>query len=378
MTAPLPIADLPSDGRPSHGEPVAARSRANISERTGPDAGPDRYGWFTEGPLAQATLPPTWELISGRLVGAQRYLVAMDWYARPEGTAYKLRLPPQLDCWNGADDPEQLRLQAYLDDTEDLLASSRVDGPWALRLDVGLPAALDLLRDRDLDNYAYPLAYRLRDRGLVSVWCTKQHSERSFVAIEAARKVSRPSGKILIAQPHASASSVDYKEQVRAAVAKAPELPPGPVTLELSFIVGASRNWLKLWKQTIDSLDPLLGSTYPDKPWNPRDGRITELGMHVRVDADFGHRVVVGIAASVPTAVPERKIAWRNYGGPVIAKYELPGGTPEGWGIVYPHWGCDEMQLSTDQAIWLRNALDYVLDESRIGRPTSEPKPLWD
>lgn len=316
--------------------------------------------------------------LSGRLVSAQRYLVAMDWYERPEGTALQLRLPPRLDCWNGADDPDQIRLQAYLDDTEDLLASSRVDGPWALRLDVGLPAALDLLRERDLDNYAYLLAYRLRDAGLVSVWCTKQHSERSFVGIEAAQKVHRPSTGVLIAQPTASASTADYKEQVHAAVAKAPELPPGPVRLELSFVVGPGRNWLNLWKQTIDSLDPLLGRTYPDRPWHPRDGRITELGMHVKVEPNFGHRVVVGIAATAPMAVPERKIAWRTYGDIVIAKYELPGGTPTGWGVVYKHWGYEKMPLSTDQAIWLRNALDYVLDESRINQPTPQPKPLWD
>jgi hypothetical protein len=267
-------------------------------------------------------------------------------------------------------------LQAYLDDTEELLASSRIDGPWALRLDVGLPASRDLLNAADLDNYAYPLAYRLRDARLVSVWCTKQHSERSFVGIEAAVKVSGPSAGLVIARPIASASTVAYKEQIRAAVAQSGELPPGPVKLELSFVVGPGRNWLNLWKQTIDSLDPLLGRTYPDRAWHPRDGRITELGMHVRVAPDLGHRIVVGIAASVPEGIPERKIAWRTYGG-VIAKYELPGGVPTGWGIVDPHWN-EEMPLSTDQAYWLRDALNYVLDESRINQPTPLPKPLWE
>ncbi len=63
-----------------------------------------------------------------------------------------------------------------------------------------------------------------------------------------------------------------------------------------------------------------------------------------------------------------------RYGG-VIAKYELPGGVPKGWDVVCPHWGM-EMPLSTDQAIWLRDAVSYVLDESRINRPISQPKPL--
>lgn len=300
----------------------------------------------------------------------------MDWYARPSGVPYQLRVAPRLASWNKAGDPDQVQLQAYLDDTEQLLANARIDGPWALRLDVGLPVSRGLLDAADLDNYAYPLAYRLRDAGLVSVWCTKQHSERSFVGIEAAVKTSAPPPGLLIARPTASTSSVAYKEQIRAAVAECGELPAGPVRLELSFAVGPSRNWLNLWKQTIDSLDPLLGRTYPDRDWNPRDGRITELGMHVEVVPDMGNRLIVGIAASTPGGVPERKIAWRTYGG-VIAKYELPGGVATGWGIVLPHWE-QEMPLTTDQAIFLRDALTNALDEHAIHRPARQPKPLWD
>ena len=114
----------------------------------------------------------------------------------------------------------------------------------------------------DLDNYAYPLASRLKDAGLVSVWCTKQHGEHSFVRIEPAREVQPPSTDVLVARTTASASTVAYKEQIHAAVAGAAELPAGPVRLELAFVVGPGRNWLNLWKQTIDSLDPLLGRTY--------------------------------------------------------------------------------------------------------------------
>jgi hypothetical protein len=88
--------------------------------------------------------------------------MAMRWYARPKIIAQQLGLTPplapglapRLASWNKADHPDQVRLRAYLDDTEALLAASRVDGPWALRLDVGLPAARDLLDGADLDNYA--------------------------------------------------------------------------------------------------------------------------------------------------------------------------------------------------------------------------------
>lgn len=232
------------------------------------------------------------------LVIEPRYLVTMRWYARPEGDNQQLRVAPRLASWNKADHPDQIRLRASLDHTEALLAASRVDAPWALRLDVGLPTGRDLLDMADLDNYAYPLASHLEDRGLVSVWCTKQHSEQSFVRIEAAREMPPPSTDVLVARTTASASTLAYKEQIHATVADAAELPAGPVRLELAFVVGPGRNWLNLWKPTIDSLDPLLGCTRPGRAWHPLDGRITELGMHLTVDPAVRHEVVVGIAAA--------------------------------------------------------------------------------
>src|SRR3954469_8313943 len=72
----------------------------------------------------------------------------------------------------------------------------------------------------NLDNYAYPLAYRITDPGLVSVWCTKQHSEQSFVRIEAARELpSRWGDALLVRAP--SAKNPEYKHQIYDAVADA-------------------------------------------------------------------------------------------------------------------------------------------------------------
>ncbi|WP_285029791.1 hypothetical protein [Mycolicibacterium sp. lyk4-40-TYG-92] len=222
----------------------------------------------------------------------------MRWYARPETSALQLRFAPRLASWNKADDPDQIRLREYLDDTEVLLADSRVEGPWALRLDVGLPSTRNLLDAADLDNFAYPLAYRLRDPGLVSVWCTKRHDGQSLVRIEPATEAASPPTTFLLATPTVSASTTAFKEQICAAVAGEAELPAGPVKLELSFVVRPRRNWLNLWKQTIDALDPLLGRTNPDRAWHPRDGRITELGMHVTFDSTMRNSVAVGIAAT--------------------------------------------------------------------------------
>ena len=78
----------------------------------------------------------------------------------------------------------------------------------------------------------------------------------------------------------------------------AAEIPAGPVQLQLAFVVGPQRNWLTLWKPTIDALDPLLGRTREDRDWHPQDGRITDLGLHVTVDASLGHDVLLSIAAA--------------------------------------------------------------------------------
>ena len=223
----------------------------------------------------------------------------MRWFARPEIEPLQLRHTARPACWEKADHPEQKRLQAYLGDTEDLVGGSRVAGPWALRLDVGAPATRDLLRDvADLDNYALPRAERINDSDLVSVWCTKQHHkhEQSFVRIDAAREVGPPSD-VLVVRTTASSTSPEYKDQIKASVADHGVVPDGPVRLELSFVIG-NRGWLGLWKPTIDALDPILGRTFADHPYHPRDGRITELGMHLAVDRTLGYDVLIGIAAT--------------------------------------------------------------------------------
>jgi hypothetical protein len=236
------------------------------------------------------------------------YGVLMRWYARPEGDCARLNLAPQLDSWDRADNRSQVQLGKFLDEADTLLAASRIDGPWALRLDVGLAPTLDLLGKRDLDNYAKPLASRLSDGGLVSVWCTKRSGGHSAVRIEAARAVPAPSPGVLHATTTTSWDGPAAKEQIRSAIADVPELPDGPVRLELAFTVGPSRNWLNLWKPTIDSLGALLGHEQPFRPWSPRDGRITELGMHLDLDPLLRYEVLIGIAARPGKAAPAK--AW--------------------------------------------------------------------
>ena len=223
---------------------------------------------------------------------------AARWYARPEGDGLTLRKPPRLASWNKSTDPDQVRLRGYLKDTAELLAPAMVaSGPWALLLEVGLPTGRDLVDMADLDNYAFPLASRLRTADLVSVWCTKRHADRSRVLVAPAHETAAPSGTYTV-RTTASAQTTAYKEQVRSAVVGAAEIPTGAVQLQLAFAVGPQRNWLTLWKPTIDALDPLLGRTREDRDWHPQDGRITDLGLHVAVDPSLGHDVLVSIAAA--------------------------------------------------------------------------------
>ncbi|MFA6112268.1 MAG: hypothetical protein WDA75_26210, partial [Candidatus Latescibacterota bacterium] len=114
------------------------------------------------------------------------------WYARPEGEGLILRKAPRLASWNKASDPDQIRLREYLKDTAELLAPAMVNGPWALRLDVGLPTGRDLIDMADLDNYAFPLATHLRSEHLVSVWCTKRHADTSRVLVASVHEAPAP------------------------------------------------------------------------------------------------------------------------------------------------------------------------------------------
>jgi hypothetical protein len=224
-------------------------------------------------------------------------MTLIRWYQRPEGPALLLRKTPRLATWNKSTDPDQIRLWEYLDDTADLVSSHPLaDGPSALWLDVGLPDGRDVIDMADLDNYAYPLAARLCTEHLVSVWCSKRHAAASYVTVAPARAGTAPDATYAV-RTSASSQTTRYKEQVRAGVASAPELPAGPVRLQIAFVVGARRNWLNLWKPTIDALDPLLGRTRADRDWHPQDGRIIELGLHLTIDAGLANDVVLTIAA---------------------------------------------------------------------------------
>lgn len=130
-----------------------------------------------------------------------------------------------------------------------------------------------------------------------------QASRRHFAGPGRPAAETAGPGNTYTVRTTASAATTRYKEQIRAAVLDAAAIPAGAVKLQLSFVVAPHRNWLTLWKPTIDALDPLLGRTRVDRDWHPQDGRITDLGLHLAVEASLGHDVLISIAAA--SATPE-------------------------------------------------------------------------
>lgn len=70
--------------------------------------------------------------------------------------------------------------------------------------------------------------------------------------------------------------------------------PLAAAATEVGLRIG-QRVWPNLWKQTIDSLGPVLGLTRPDREFHPRDGRIVRLGIHRTDDPPLAFDVEVGI-----------------------------------------------------------------------------------
>ena len=210
-------------------------------------------------------------------------------YAMPDGPGTALELAPRLESWNAKDHPDQVALRAWVGHVRERLDPrlAGIDGPAAVRLDIGLPDAVDPLWQRDLDNYLYPIARELSGQ-VVSFWATKTRASRSYIRVEPARRSGQPDWQRFDV-PRALGSESAWKQAVRAAVRSAVELPEGPAAVQIALASGPDRSWPGLWKRTIDGLDPILGRSSAWKDWDPQDGRIVPLGIHRRINEAFRH-----------------------------------------------------------------------------------------
>lgn len=233
---------------------------------------------------------------------------ARPFFARPSAKPVALRVRPRLASWMAVGHRDQIRLEEYLKDTEELIRPrlDELTGPLALSLDVGLPSDTPLLDQHDLDNYLLPLMIRLDGRGerFVSAWVTKRHADTSYLSVAEATclEPGPVGGACYTVRTSASIQSSAFKWEIHEQLADAPPLAEGAVALHVSFVVGPRRSWRNLWKPTIDALERLLGRSTPERRWHPRDGRIVELGLHSRVDPAAGHDVVIVIDAATANA----------------------------------------------------------------------------
>jgi hypothetical protein len=238
-------------------------------------------------------------------------------FERPDGQAVTLRSTPRLSSWNRSGESAAARLTrslGYSDHLVDPLLAA-CSGPVALRFDVGLPRAVRLLDERDLDNYLLPLAADLTARSpqpVVSVWGGKRYADETTLRIDTAR----PSPGARAAEPEQAVNlsfgttvvgarddfKAGFREEVQSLVADRMSgrepLPDGPVVLEVAFVVGPERDWLDLWWSTIDALGPLLGQLPAHPAFHPRDGRIVDLGLHRTVDPALGDDVLIALRAT--------------------------------------------------------------------------------
>ena len=74
------------------------------------------------------------------------------------------------------------------------------------------------------------------------------------------------------------------------------------MSVVIGFRCGPGRNWLNLWKPTIDALSPLIGEG--NRRWNPHDGAIVDLALHLQVDPACGGTSTSSSGSHRPTCSP--------------------------------------------------------------------------
>lgn len=228
----------------------------------------------------------------------------MQWNLWTYGTVIsQIRLEkPLLASWNHKDHVDQLHLTAYRQRLKPQLADlAQFKPPFFLHLDIDVQTAKSLTYHHDLENYLTPLfEQQLLD-------------SQQFVLVSAAKYVGYGSQLTLGlalpttpnlrdwhyfgCSPQGSTIKSAWKQQIRTQLANSQPRKPttSHVALQMVWRHSSKRNWMHLWKSTGDSLGPILGEPYPNRPFYPNDDRITSLILHSQRDESCGFAVDVGV-----------------------------------------------------------------------------------
>jgi hypothetical protein len=231
--------------------------------------------------------------------------VAPPSFGSPSGPSCEFDGSLALASWDAASHPAQIRLGQQHLRLDAFIGEHAVPlvAPLAVGITVGLQPHISVTGGgRDLDNFLEPVVRHVSTRAggtntVVSAHARKLNAPGSSVAIgPAVAQPWEPGALNAHLELGVSASqSRAWSEAVAAHLSPALLEPAGsPVRLMVGIQAGTGRNWVNLWKSTIDGLWPWLGGQLGA----PHDDRLTSLALHCRIDAALRNHVVLDIAAS--------------------------------------------------------------------------------
>ena len=211
-------------------------------------------------------------------------------------------IEPRVASWNKKTDPEQIRVQSYLDELEAKLTPLPMPvGDLFLHMDIDVQLDARLTHHYDLENYLTPVVYRLGAHRFTFVSAEKRVGGGSRLLIGRVEPLDAADGlkewEHVSCRAGSGTEKTAWKANIRHALAAACSglLPPGPVEVHLAWRCSPARNWVSLWKPTGNAMGPVLGEPYANKPFYPNDDRIVRLGLHLNLDKHIGHEVDVGM-----------------------------------------------------------------------------------
>ena len=228
----------------------------------------------------------------------------ISWRLWKRGAVLKTlpNIEPRVASWNRKTDPEQMRVQAYLDKLEAALTPlPRAGGHLFLHMEIDVQQSARLLHHYDLENYLTPVVFRLGGQHFTFVSAEKRVGGGSRLIVGRAERLSGADGlqdwKHVSIRAGSGAGTTAWKAKLRETLARSGSKPlgPGRVDVQLAWRCSPGRNWVNLWKPTGDAMGPVLGEPFADRPFYPNDDRIVRLGLHLNLDQQMGHAVDVGM-----------------------------------------------------------------------------------